>query len=124
MKSSPALRAFPIALAVCVLAIAYLAFAPLDQAVGAPSDKLNHILAFAVLSWLAEGSFPGDRRAPIRWTLLMTYGLVIEIVQAFLPYREFSLLDVAADGMGILLYSCFAWAISRTGARNFLRLER
>ncbi|CAI6148493.1 MAG: hypothetical protein SPLUMA1_SPLUMAMAG1_00659 [uncultured Sulfurimonas sp.] len=35
--------------------------------------------------------------------LLLVFGLQIEIVQAFLPNREFSLLDVFADGVGILL---------------------
>ena len=36
-------------------------------------------------------------------TLLLAFGLQIEIVQYFLPNREFSLLDVVADGVGIAL---------------------
>jgi VanZ family protein len=35
---------------------------------------------------------------------LFAYGLVIEIVQYHLPYREFSLWDLAADGLGLLIY--------------------
>lgn len=33
----------------------------------------------------------------------MAFGLQIEIVQYFLPNREFSLLDVFADGVGIVM---------------------
>lgn len=34
--------------------------------------------------------------------MLLAFGLQIEIVQYFLPNREFSLLDVVADGVGIV----------------------
>ena len=39
-----------------------------------------------------------------RWVSLLAFGLFIEVVQYFLPYRQFSLLDLAADGIGIWLY--------------------
>jgi len=96
--------AFRLTLWVCVLAIAYLAFVPVQHAPGTPSDKLNHFLAFAVLAWLAELGYPGRHLARYRWTLLLGYGLLIELVQGFLPYRELSPLDLAADAAGILCY--------------------
>lgn len=101
--------AFRAALLVCVLAIAYLAFAPLERLPGAPSDKLNHLLAFAVLAWLADKSYPGRRLEPYRWMLLLGYGLTIELIQGFLPFREASLLDFAADATGVLCYSVVVW---------------
>ena len=35
--------------------------------------------------------------------LLLGFGIGMEIVQHFLPYREFSFLDMVANGLGILL---------------------
>lgn len=35
--------------------------------------------------------------------ILLAFGLQIELVQYFLPNREFSLLDVVADGIGIAM---------------------
>lgn len=109
MKDSRARLGFRLALLVCVLAIAYLAFAPSEELPGSPSDKLNHFLAFGVLAWLAHKSYPERHLAPYRWILLLGYGLVIEVVQAFLPFRECSLLDFAADAAGILYYSALVW---------------
>jgi VanZ family protein len=93
-----------VALGICVLAISYLAFAPLDQPPLTPSDKLNHVLAFGVLAWLTDMAYPGRRLAPRRWAFLLGYGMAIESIQHFLPYRHFSLLDFAADAAGVLLY--------------------
>ena len=100
-------QAFRLALFVCVLAIAYLAFAPPSQAPGTPFDKLNHIIAFAVLAWLADMAYPGGHLAKYKWAFLLGYGLIIEVVQGFLPERELSLLDFAVDVVGILCYDGF-----------------
>ncbi len=35
--------------------------------------------------------------------MLATFGLVIEVVQYFLPYRIFSLIDFTADLVGIIV---------------------
>lgn len=106
---------YRLALAACLLAIAFLAFAPPSQAPGTPFDKLNHVLAFAVLAWLADLAYPGSGRARSRWTLLLAYGLAIEVIQGFLPYREFSLADLAADAAGILCYGIVARFRRRPG---------
>ena len=95
---------YRLALVLCVGAISYLAFAPLTAAALPSNDKVNHIAAFLVLAWLAEGAYPGRSAAIPRWGLLVLYGLVIEVVQHYLPYRHFSLLDLAADVAGILAY--------------------
>ncbi len=69
-------------------------------------DKANHILAFFVLAGLADLAYPGSSpaRGWEKWVSLLAFGLFIEAVQYFLPYRQFSLLDLAADGIGIWLY--------------------
>jgi VanZ family protein len=68
------------------------------------SDKVNHALAFAVLSLLVDFSFPGSRFGAGKIVALLGFGALIEFIQYFIPYRECSLLDLAADGAGIALY--------------------
>ena len=97
-------QAFRLVLLICVLVIAYLSFAPLKQLPGGTNDKFDHFLAFGVLAWLADRSYPGRRLQPYRWTLLLGYGLMIELIQGLLPFRDCSLLDFAADAMGIAGY--------------------
>ena len=95
-----------LALAGCLVGIAVLAFAPLASDPGTGNDKLNHLLAFGVLAALADRSFPGPGpgKGWGKWVSLMAYGLLIEGVQSFLPYREASGWDLLADGAGIGLY--------------------
>ncbi|WP_164655520.1 VanZ family protein [Thiorhodococcus mannitoliphagus] len=104
---------FKLALAVCVIAVAYLAFAPLETPPLFTYDKSNHLLAFFVMAWLADMSWPGRRYALSRWGWLLAYGMLIELVQRELPLREFSLLDFAADALGIGLYSIGRAALNR-----------
>lgn len=87
-----------------VLAVAVLAFTPSADPPGTSWDKANHLLAFGVMAWLADLGWPGQQRALPRWGLLLGYGLLIEVVQHFIPMRHFSLLDLAADATGILIY--------------------
>lgn len=67
------------------------------QLPGAPSDKVQHILAFSVLSALALAAYP--RTQPLRTGLwLALFGGVIELVQ-MIPalHRDGSWLDWAVD---------------------------
>jgi len=88
----------------CVLAIAFLAFAPFPESPGFDWDKANHLVAFVTLMALAELGWPGRRAMPWRLALVLGYGVFIELVQAQLPYRQGSLLDLVADGLGVALY--------------------
>ena len=103
------------ALAICITTISFLAFAPLTGPELPSNDKVNHMIAFLVLAWLAEGAYPGRSLAKTRWGLLVFYGLLIEAVQHHLPYRDFSMLDFAADVSGILLYILLAYLVTRLG---------
>ncbi|MFD2231654.1 VanZ family protein [Alkalimarinus sediminis] len=89
---------------VVVSAIFYLATTSVDHKVQSTfNDKFNHLIAFGVLSFLCHIAF--QTHPSIRWAIaLFGYGLFIELVQYFLPYREFSLLDLATDLLGIVLY--------------------
>lgn len=64
------------------------------------ADKLRHAATFAFLWLLGAGA--GVR--PLRLaTLLLAFGVGIEIAQSFTPDREASVLDVMADVAGIAL---------------------
>lgn len=90
-----------IALALSLAAIVFLATTPNPYPVPASaSDKVNHLIAFIELTLLARLAWP-ELKAAWPAVALLAYGLGIELVQAGLPYREFSLADLAADGAGI-----------------------
>ena len=67
------------------------------------ADKLMHATAlfgFAVLLDLASPRSFWRWKAPV----LLGYGALIEVLQAFTSWRSASLADLAADATGILLY--------------------
>lgn len=90
----------------CVVVIFILAIMPLKmpQFNASFGDKVNHIVAFLVLFFLLDKSY--NFKILMRCCILIGYGLFIEIVQSFLPYRTFSLLDLCADGIGLILGLC------------------
>jgi len=65
-------------------------------------DKLNHVLAFMVLSVLFSLGF-SNLSEKVKIIMLLIYALHIELIQYFIPGREFSLLDITADIIGIIL---------------------
>ena len=75
-------------------------------------DKFNHFFAFSVLYLLFSFGYPLLRFWQ-KSTLLLLFGIQIEIVQSFLPARCFSMLDVLADSIGILIGALFHIAIRR-----------
>lgn len=68
-------------------------------------DKFNHALAFFVLAALLDQAGSRLQLLPGIVLPLLGYGLFIEVVQGQLGYREMSLLDVVADGGGLVLYA-------------------
>ncbi len=96
---------FRVALVVCIVLVSYLAFTPIDHTVSSTAnDKVNHIAAFFVLSFLLDFSM---QRKRFEWWMavaLFGYGILIETIQHFLPFRDFSLYDAAADLVGVAAY--------------------
>ncbi|MCC7277110.1 MAG: VanZ family protein [Chromatiaceae bacterium] len=118
MRASDWRWIFRLGLWACLSLIAFLAFAPLASDPGTGHDKANHILAFLVLAGLADLAYPGSApgRGWGKWVSLLAYGLFIETVQFFLPYREFSGWDLVADGIGIWLYVAGVWLVISASA--------
>ena len=95
-----------IGLIVCLVIVTALTVMPLQEFPPAENinDKVSHLLAFLALAIVADYSFPEKDFIVSKGLPLLAYGIGIEIVQYFLPYRSFSVLDMIADAMGLLVY--------------------
>ena len=68
-------------------------------------DKLAHVCEYLVFAWLLQRAFR-TRPTPVRseplvvWSLAFGYGVLMEGVQAFLPWRSVELADALANGIG------------------------
>lgn len=108
---------FRTCLAAALTAISFLAVTARPFPVAANvSDKLNHLLAFFVLAVLADRAFP-TKPFWLKALWLMGYGMGIECVQYFLPCREFSVMDMAADAGGMLIYGAANAIMRRPGVK-------
>ena len=71
------------------------------------ADKLVHALSYFVLMAWFSGMYARQRQVAIALTLVL-FGIVLEFVQAQLPYRQFDPLDLVANATGILLGFCLS----------------
>ena len=82
----------------------YLAFSPVEDSFQTQvNDKLLHFTGFWLMSLFAQLAHPKTNF----WVLgsgLILFGLAIELIQAYLPYRSFSWWDWAADALGVATY--------------------
>ncbi|MCR4942191.1 MAG: VanZ family protein [Campylobacter sp.] len=93
---------YQICFVIAILAVEYLALTsrhiPLIENIW---DKANHFIAFFVLYALFDLGFYA--KIYTKFLALLAFGIQIELVQAFLPKRYFSTLDVLADTVGLVL---------------------
>jgi VanZ family protein len=95
-----------ITLAVALITILHLATTQLQYPIAEDmNDKVSHFLAFYGLAFLVDFSFPRSRFGISKVLFLISYGLIIECIQYFIPYRMFSLYDLAADCIGLVGYT-------------------
>jgi VanZ family protein len=76
-------------------------------------DTILHYCAFGVLAFLVDYAFPRSRFGFAKIIVLILYGLAIEVVQSFLPYRFASAADLLTDILGICTYACFIPLLKR-----------
>ena len=85
-----------------LIAIEYLALTPAQiKLIENSWDKANHFIAFAALYVTLHFGFC-RLNLGAKVAILLAYGIQIEIAQSFVPNRYFSMLDVVADGIGIV----------------------
>ncbi|KAF0812198.1 hypothetical protein IGB42_03186 [Andreprevotia sp. IGB-42] len=84
---------------ICLCCVLVLALIPSTASPSTGWDKSNHLLAFAVLTFLARRAWPG-RTWPVLLGLV-AFGGLIEILQAFTPDRSADWDDLLADSISI-----------------------
>jgi len=72
----------------------------------AHSDKYGHILVFFVLSLLLYLSW--HKSVLVQVVLLTSYGIAVEVIQSYIPYRSGGIDDVIADVIGVALFHTVA----------------
>ena len=88
---------------ICLIAIEFLATTTIHiEVVESIWDKANHFIAFFTLYFLLSLAYK-KLSLNVKAGLLVLFGMQIELVQSFIPGRYFSLLDVVADSIGILI---------------------
>ena len=104
--SRPLSHPYRIALSMALVAVTFLSTTPIDYHVISFDfvDKLEHLGAFLTLAFLVDFAFPASPWNRQKFFLLLSYGLLLEIVQYFIPFRQFSLWDLTADALGLLSY--------------------
>lgn len=115
-----AVIAFRLVFTVAIVVITHLATTSLDYPLVAEVwDKLTHFVAFAVLAMLLDYSFPKKEFGWGKSASLCGYGILLELIQYYLPYRYFSLLDLCADAIGICIYwFCGHWLVYVPGLKT------
>jgi VanZ family protein len=98
-------RAWRIVLILLLVTIGWLAFSPNPPPQADTGwDKMNHLLAFSVLTACACFAWAGTPWRFARVTLaLLAYGVFIEVVQTQIPGRSGEWPDLLADSLGIAI---------------------
>lgn len=68
------------------------------------ADKIKHISAFFTLSLLLNRSSSSIKSRLRNMVALLFFGILIEVVQFFIPSRDADFNDIIADFVGILLF--------------------
>lgn len=86
------------------------------------SDKVNHILAFGVLTLILLVSYPKISLLK-KLSILIGYGILLELIQLCLPWRSGDIADLVADAIGIILATGMWEIISMKNAEGVPRLQ-
>ena len=93
---------FRVIFLVSLVIISILAIQEIDlQSSSVISDKFLHFSCFfylALVGWLARIL----HKELSLYVIVLAYGILIEIVQIYIPYRSFEFLDIFADLTGII----------------------
>ena len=85
----------------CSVATTFLSVVPPGGSVDLLiSDKLVHLIGYCLLFVSCEIAYP-KRNIWAKLLFVLSFSILIEIIQYFLPYREFSLLDIVANLVGV-----------------------
>jgi len=86
------------------------------------NDKLIHMISYFALMLTLDFSFRPGEKLIAKSVAVLLYSSAIEYAQGYVPGRDVSLLDVFANGAGILLYVFFMPILRRFNIYKSLRL--
>jgi len=93
---------FRLILAISIVVISILSIQHLEVEPSVNlNDKLLHFSCFlylTIISWLSRIIY----KELWLYVIVLGYGILIEIVQIYIPYRSFEFFDIFADFLGIL----------------------
>jgi VanZ family protein len=102
--------AFKLAFVIATLMVVVLSLLPGNDlpAVGI-SDKLEHVIAYAILALLGGLAFP--EATMLLAVMLSALGIAMEICQMVVPGRSAEIADAVADaiGVGLILVPSAVW---------------
>ncbi len=81
-------------------------------------DKLQHLMAYAVLATCGAVGFPGGRPRLIVGVGLIALGCGLEVAQAAVPGRNPNIGDAVGNITGIALGLAIVWVGDRWAAAN------
>jgi VanZ family protein len=80
-------------------------------------DKIYHFCFSFLTAYLYYLSFIKRELVLIEsFFFTLIYGFIIEILQSFLPYRDFSILDLICDGIGAFIFLTIILILKRIRA--------
>lgn len=62
-----------------------------------PPDKITHFLMYFLLSFFLQKEYSRNDKTFI---FAVSYGILMEIIQFFIPYRSFEFFDILANSLG------------------------
>ena len=97
-----------------MLLITVLSLVPAPGGPEAVSDKLVHFAVYFATAFLAVVLLGLKGRSPLLLgcAVIALYGALMEVAQHFLPYRSFSVGDMAANAGGVLVFGSI-WIAAR-----------
>lgn len=105
---------------VCIAVSAYVGILPTTYRVIPHADVIGHAVLIGLLAFFLDGMLKFRPLFPDRLTALRVAPLVIlliagleEVAQRFSPRRTSSLIDFAADAVGVLLASWLAYQLEQ-----------
>ena len=75
-------------------------------------DKIGHAGSFFILTCLTYLAFRPHWLVIV--SLMAAYGILIEVIQYFIPYRGAEVADVIADLTGVALFYCLNFIYRKT----------
>ena len=87
------------------------------------NDKLVHCISYFFLIMTLDFSWQSGEKLIIKGCVILMYSSMIEYGQSFVPGRDMSAGDIAANAMGILMFIFMVPLLKKMNAYQLLHLK-